>query len=72
MALPFCYSHRNESADTMIIKRIPQPASPQSSSLYHLEKLQRKTIDPGLDPMSQVPADLEVPQPAPFVFTVRG
>ena len=58
------------SADTMIIKRTPQAASPLASWLSYLENLHSKTIDLGLERVSQVAARLGILKPAPFVFTV--
>lgn len=56
----------------MIIKRTPQAASPLASWLSYLENLHSKTIDLGLERVSQVAARLGVLKPAPFVFTVAG
>ncbi|MGG7251300.1 bifunctional tetrahydrofolate synthase/dihydrofolate synthase, partial [Escherichia coli] len=51
----------------MIIKRTPQAASPLASWLSYLENLHSKTIDLGLERVSQVAARLGVLKPAPFV-----
>ena len=56
----------------MIIKRTPQAASPLASWLSYLENLHSKTIDLGLERVSQVAVRLGVLKPAPFVFTVAG
>lgn len=56
----------------MIIKRTPQAASPLASWLSYLENLHSKTIDLGLERVSQVAARLGILKPAPFVFTVAG
>ena len=72
LALPFCFSQRNESTGIMDNKRIPQAASPLASWLSYLENLHSKTIDMGLERVSQVAARLDVLKPAPFVFTVAG
>lgn len=56
----------------MIIKRTPQAASPLASWLSYLENLHSKTIDLGLERVSEVAARLGVLKPAPFVFTVAG
>lgn len=53
-------------------KRIPQAASPLASWLSYLENLHSKTIDLGLERVSQVARKLGVLKPAPFVFTVAG
>ncbi|NDO83123.1 bifunctional tetrahydrofolate synthase/dihydrofolate synthase [Citrobacter sp. NCU1] len=53
-------------------KRIPKAASPLASWLSYLENLHSKTIDLGLERVSQVAARLGVLKPAPFVFTVAG
>ncbi|HGY1226277.1 TPA: bifunctional tetrahydrofolate synthase/dihydrofolate synthase [Citrobacter farmeri] len=53
-------------------KRIPKAASPLASWLSYLENLHAKTIDLGLERVSQVAARLRVLKPAPFVFTVAG
>ena len=53
-------------------KRIPQAASPLASWLSYLENLHSKTIDLGLERVSQVARNLGVLKPAPFVFTVAG
>lgn len=46
--------------------------SPLASWLFYLENLHSKTIDPGLERVSQVAARLAVLKPASFVFTVAG
>lgn len=51
---------------------IPQATSPLVTWLSYLENLHSKTIDMGLDRVSQVAAHLDVLKPAPFVFTVAG
>ena len=51
---------------------IPQATSPLVTWLSYLENLHSKTIDMGLDRVSQVGARLDVLKPAPFVFTVAG
>lgn len=56
----------------MDIKRIPQATSPLAAWLSYLENLHSKTIDLGLERVSQVAARLDVLRPAPFVFTVAG
>ncbi len=56
----------------MIIKRTPQAASPLASWLSYLENLHSKTIDLGLERVSQVAARVRILKPAPFVFTVAG
>jgi len=55
----------------MIIKRTPQAASPLASWLSYLENLHSKTIDLGLERVSQVAARLGVLKPAPFVLPLR-
>ena len=52
--LPFCFSQRKESTAIMDNKRIPQAASPLASWLSYLENLHSKTIDLGLERVSQV------------------
>ncbi|MEG7485000.1 bifunctional tetrahydrofolate synthase/dihydrofolate synthase, partial [Citrobacter freundii] len=47
-------------------KRIPQAASPLASWLSYLENLHSKTIDLGLERVSQVARKLGVLKPAPF------
>ncbi|XTZ39617.1 bifunctional tetrahydrofolate synthase/dihydrofolate synthase [Salmonella enterica] len=56
----------------METKRIPQATSPLAAWLSYLENLHSKTIDLGLERVSQVAARLDVQRPAPFVFTVAG
>ncbi|HFZ8994297.1 TPA: bifunctional tetrahydrofolate synthase/dihydrofolate synthase [Citrobacter freundii] len=56
----------------MDTKRIPQAASPLAAWLSYLENLHTKTIDLGLERVSQAAARLDVLKPAPFVFTVAG
>lgn len=51
---------------------IPQATSPLVTWLSYLENLHSKTIDMGLERVSQVAARLNVLKPAPFVFTVAG
>lgn len=51
---------------------IPHATSPLASWLFYLENLHGKTIDLGLERVSQVAARLAVLKPAPFVFTVAG
>jgi len=51
---------------------IPQATSPLVTWLSYLENLHSKTIDMGLERVSQVAARLDVLKPAPFVFTVAG
>ncbi|MBW4189586.1 bifunctional tetrahydrofolate synthase/dihydrofolate synthase, partial [Enterobacter kobei] len=51
-------------------KSIPQATSPLAAWLSYLENLHSKTIDMGLERVSQVAARLGVLKPAPFVFTV--
>ncbi len=70
LVLPFCFSQRKESTAIMDNKRIPQAASPLASWLSYLENLHSKTIDLGLERVSQVARKLGVLKPAPFVFTV--
>ena len=53
-------------------KRILQATSPLAAWLSYLENLHSKTIDLGLERVSQVAARLDVLRPAPFVFTVAG
>ena len=53
-------------------KSIPQATSPLAAWLSYLENLHSKTIDMGLERVSQVAARLDVLKPAPFVFTVAG
>lgn len=53
-------------------KSIPQAASPLASWLSYLENLHSKSIDLGLERVSQVAARLDILKPAPFVFTVAG
>ena len=53
-------------------KSIPQATSPLAAWLSYLENLHSKTIDMGLERVSQVAARLGVLKPAPFVFTVAG
>lgn len=53
-------------------KSIPQATSPTAAWLSYLENLHSKTIDMGLERVSQVAARLDVLKPAPFVFTVAG
>ncbi len=53
-------------------KSIPQATSPLAAWLSYLENLHSKTIDLGLERVSQVAARLDVLKPAPFVFTVAG
>ena len=50
-------------------KRILQATSPLAAWLSYLENLHSKTIDLGLERVSQVAARLDVLRPAPFVFT---
>jgi dihydrofolate synthase/folylpolyglutamate synthase len=52
-------------------KSIPH-TSPLAAWLSYLENLHSKTIDMGLERVSQVAARLDVLKPAPFVFTVAG
>lgn len=68
----FCFSQCNQFTGIMDNKRIPQAASPLASWLSYLENLHAKTIDMGLERVSQVAAKLDVLKPAPFVFTVAG
>ncbi len=56
----------------MEIKRNLQATSPLAAWLSYLENLHSKTIDLGLERVSQVAARLDVLRPAPFVFTVAG
>ncbi|WP_437887130.1 bifunctional tetrahydrofolate synthase/dihydrofolate synthase [Phytobacter sp. V91] len=56
----------------MEIKRNLQATSPLAAWLSYLENLHSKTIDLGLERVSQVAARLDVLHPAPFVFTVAG
>ncbi|MGL5698570.1 MAG: bifunctional tetrahydrofolate synthase/dihydrofolate synthase, partial [Kluyvera sp.] len=51
---------------------IPQATSPLATWLSYLENLHAKTIDLGLARVSLVAGQLNVLQPAPFVFTVAG
>ena len=51
---------------------IPQATSPLATWLSYLENLHSKTIDLGLERVSRVAGQLDVLQPAPFVFTVAG
>ncbi|EPK7358905.1 bifunctional tetrahydrofolate synthase/dihydrofolate synthase [Kluyvera ascorbata] len=51
---------------------IPQATSPLATWLSYLENLHSKTIDLGLARVSLVAGQLDVLQPAPFVFTVAG
>ncbi|WP_312154756.1 bifunctional tetrahydrofolate synthase/dihydrofolate synthase [Lelliottia nimipressuralis] len=51
---------------------LPQATSPLVTWLSYLENLHSKTIDMGLDRVSEVGARLDVLKPAPFVFTVAG
>lgn len=51
---------------------IPQATSPLATWLFYLENLHSKTIDLGLERVSRVAGQLDVLQPAPFVFTVAG
>lgn len=51
---------------------IPLATSPLVTWLSYLENLHSKTIDMGLERVSQVAARLGVLKPAPFVFTVAG
>ncbi|MGK0598935.1 bifunctional tetrahydrofolate synthase/dihydrofolate synthase [Yokenella regensburgei] len=51
---------------------IPQATSPLATWLSYLENLHSKTIDLGLERVSEVGARLDVLKPAPFVFTVAG
>ena len=51
-------------------KSIPQATSPLAAWLSYLENLHSKTIDMGLERVSQVAARLDVLKPAPFVFTM--
>ncbi|WP_312951062.1 bifunctional tetrahydrofolate synthase/dihydrofolate synthase [Superficieibacter sp.] len=51
---------------------IPHATSPLATWLSYLENLHAKTIDLGLERVSQVAARLDVLKPAPFVFTVAG
>ncbi|ELF6581513.1 bifunctional tetrahydrofolate synthase/dihydrofolate synthase [Salmonella enterica] len=53
-------------------KSIPQAASPLASWLSYLENLHSKSIDLGLERVSQVAERLGILKPAPFVFTVAG
>ena len=53
-------------------KSIPPATSPLAAWLSYLENLHSKTIDMGLERVSQVAARLDVLKPAPFVFTVAG
>lgn len=52
--------------------RTPQATSPLATWLSYLENLHSKTIDMGLERVSNVAARLDVLRPAPFVFTVAG
>ena len=56
----------------METKSTPQATSPLATWLSYLENLHGKTIDMGLERVSQVAAALDVLKPAPFVFTVAG
>jgi dihydrofolate synthase/folylpolyglutamate synthase len=56
----------------MDIKRNLQATSPLATWLSYLENLHSKTIDLGLERVSQVAARLDVLHPAPFIFTVAG
>ena len=56
----------------MEIKHNLQATSPLAAWLSYLENLHSKTIDLGLERVSQVAARLDVLRPAPFVFTVAG
>ncbi|MTD42536.1 bifunctional tetrahydrofolate synthase/dihydrofolate synthase [Erwinia sp. CPCC 100877] len=56
----------------MMEKSIPQATSSLGAWLSYLENLHDKTIDLGLERVSQVAAALDVLKPAPFVFTVAG
>lgn len=71
LALPFCFPQRKESTAIMDNKRIPQAASPTASWLSYLENLHSKTIDLGLERVSQVARKLGVLKPAPFVLQWR-
>ncbi|MFP5595650.1 bifunctional tetrahydrofolate synthase/dihydrofolate synthase [Kluyvera sp. 142486] len=51
---------------------IPQATSPLATWLSYLENLHSKTIDLGLERVSRVAGQLDILQPAPFVFTVAG
>lgn len=51
---------------------LPQATSPLVTWLSYLENLHSKTIDMGLDRVSEVGARIDVLKPAPFVFTVAG
>lgn len=51
---------------------IPNATSPLATWLSYLENLHSKTIDMGLERVSQVAATLKVKKPAPYVFTVAG
>ncbi|MGS9102735.1 bifunctional tetrahydrofolate synthase/dihydrofolate synthase, partial [Salmonella enterica subsp. enterica serovar Infantis] len=53
-------------------KSIPQAESPLASWLSYLEKLHIKSIDLGLESVSQVAARLDILKPSPFVFTGAG
>jgi folylpolyglutamate synthase/dihydrofolate synthase len=50
----------------------PLATSPLATWLSYLEHLHTKTIDMGLDRVSEVAARMDVLKPAPFVFTVAG
>lgn len=52
-------------------KSIPQAASPLASWLSYLENLHSKSIDLGLERISQVAARLDILKPAPFVLPWR-
>ncbi|KFC07018.1 dihydrofolate synthase/folylpolyglutamate synthase [Trabulsiella guamensis ATCC 49490] len=53
-------------------QRTPQATSPLAAWLSYLENLHSKTIDLGLERVSEVAARMKVQKPAPFVFTVAG
>ena len=76
MALPFLLLFTDspllDVAGTMDKNLIPQATSPLATWLSYLENLHSKTIDLGLERVSRVAGQLDVLQPAPFVFTVAG
>ncbi len=59
-------------AGIMEKQRTPQATSPLAAWLSYLENLHSKTIDLGLERVSEVAARMKVQKPAPFVFTVAG